>query len=1272
MNLKTTLALVVLVAAGVALVWSGGQLPDRVNPFRVSAPAQEQGTLEALEKLNASRLERIEVRRGDQVTRLERTKGGDWVMPGNWPTRTAEVRRLVALLTDLHSRFEPLLVTDEDLEDYGLKRPAVTVTVRAGDEDYKLEFGEEPGGNRIDRPTYLRVNGNPEVLRLAPGLIAALDKPADYYQQRRLFPAERAPKEEGGPEKVDRLTATSVTVESANNAPFTLRRTKDGWELASPQRDALDPRSRDAFLEAVPDVWAERFLPPDNSAIVSAWGWALGGPAGNPGAAATAVFLGVKQPLAERGLLEPERTLIVTPADGSPRTLYVGRPTLDPRQRDRSFARLKGFDRVFEIRTDKFKDIFVGLDLLRDNQLARFKPDDARTITITADGQTVELRNENEKPNSTERGPANWKIVRPVQASADAQLVGDLLNKLSGLSAQEKDVGEKTRLAAVGLLAAAPRTPGDLLPAALLGQGSVARAFGLEKPAATVVVTVEEKVKGEKTPKKRTHTIQLGRHDRTGKKLYAKADDWPRINEVDDSLADLVLGRKPVDYRGKRLFDFAADDLQRISVTRSQPAGKAGGGGRLKGLAGGLAGAAVAGTHHPGRLTLERVKGEWRLTAPVQVEADAERVRQLAERLGKLEVVQYVADKAGADELKKYGLVKPALRVELEFSDKKKPPRTLLIGNERRGQPGRYAKLENAPEIFALADDVCQDLERDALVYRPAELWKLKSNDPIVKLQIDKAGQAPYSLTLKDNDWQVSGPFTVTAPRDEINQLTAALASPRAKSYKAHSATNLKPFGLDKPEVKLTLTTKGGVSHGLLLGAPADGGRYAKLANGPAVFVAGADLVKAADHSALDFLDRRLLKFDAGAVTQLDRRSAGGDVLELAKKEDAWHLVKPSDQPADEQKVPDLLRKLGDLTASRIVAYPAKDLKKFGLEKPTAVLTMKLTADEKPRQHVVELGGLADQSAGDRYALVDHGKAVAVLPGAVVRSLLAGPLALRDHNLARFADADKMRLEYGSRKATFGKVEGSWKLVEPLTADADDPALDAFLNSLARLRADELVADKPTPAQLKEYGLLRPTARWRLSSGETEVLDLSVGAAEKGGKRRYAKLANKPVVFLLEPKLSESVLAEYRPRSVWKEPIDSAQVEAIRFGYPAGAFELRKVDDRWEVAGKPGAKVNAEAVNQTLAALRDPKMVRYAVDKGADLAVYGLKPAELVLEVTTPSGKRTLWVGGREGTSKRRYAHVPEAGRSDVFILSEEDATRLVRDLKAFTGGAGR
>jgi len=183
---------------------------------------------------------------------------------------------------------------------------------------------------------------------------------------------------------------------------------------------------------------------------------------------------------------------------------------------------------------------------------------------------------------------------------------------------------------------------------------------------------------------------------------------------------------------------------------------------------------------------------------------------------------------------------------------------------------------------------------------------------------------------------------------------------------------------------------------------------------------------------------------------------------------------------------------------------------------------------------------------------------------------------------------------------------------------------------------------------------------------------LLIGAFEAGqgpvlqNRRCYAKLTNKDLVFLLDPGLTARVLAEYRSRSIWG-PLDAAQVETLQYKSSGSFFTLEKSGATWHVAGQPMVTVRTEAVSETLDALARLKAERYVEDKDANLKIYGLEPPVLIVDILTPTGKRTLHIGRAEGDSKRHYARVPEANRSEVFIIAEADASRIVRDLAAFT-----
>jgi hypothetical protein len=1381
MNFRTTLILLILVAAGGVFFWLGPWIAPLPPPGPAAASTNDAGTLNVLQDdITPEKLTRIQLRHGDRDVILERSPSGEWTLPGKWPTRKAEVDELVHLVGGLRSRFAAYPLGDPpDLKRYGLDRSPLTITANVADKEFRLAFGEEPveeesrTSNRFSRPTYVRLDERPEAIRLTPGIIAALDRPADFYQQRRLFPSERVARDGDSQEKVERLTAQSVVIKGKDSG-YTLVRAGEDWELQEPVRDRADPDKLKTILTAVPDIWAEQFVV-------------------NP-----------KPDLAEYGLKEPEQTVRVTRPGGDTVTLLIGRqsqvktrtvmrpapnfgggPPMPPQREvlhdEYRFAKLQDNHQIFEVKADKPKDLFVAADTLRDAHLARFTSGDARQVELSQNGQEIVLVKEKDK----------WRLQKPLEAEAETSKVTELLDKLSGLQAREKDVLDK----------ADPK------------------AYGLDKPLATVKVTIEEGGKGQddaKPKKTKAFSFHLGKHDTEKSKLYVQVAGWERVNAVDDGVLKLVQ-RPALAYRDRRVLDFNTTDVAKIKVERNNQS-----------------------------LTLEQVKGSWRLTAPAQAEADSAKTGTLVGELSRLEAVEYVSEAAKPDELAQdYGLSQPALTAQISFTDANKPAQTLLIGKQRPDKQEYFAKLASAPGVFVVKKSVRDTLDQDSLALRPAEVWQIGQDD-IAEVRVRKEGPE-YRLKREGQTWKITGPFEATAMTDMARPMAEELSNLRCERYAAHVAKDLGTYGLDKPYLRVTVqeaekekpkiggeTTKDEGDKAaaknppkervLLIGKPTDKdakSRFAKLGDAEAVFVVGAKTVAALDHSALDWLDRKLLSLDStkvervrssgaeGTLTlqrekdewqvveapaapfpadsesigkllavcsnlqavrfaaydakidptaygldkpastltftvvapaendkttkptehtitlgkavdggagqrfarvdngpgvavlgpaavseltqgyldfvnrkvwQLDpktvtriERSRANELLVVDKDKAGWRLLKPIAARADDVTLDRLADDLSALRATRVAAYPAKDLKPFGLDTPQAVVTLRSAASEKDKgkEHTLKIGKVADEPSGDRFATAD-GSTVVVLPATLTRPLLASELQFRDHTLARLTDPDGVTLERGPRKAVFTKEDGIWRLTEPVQAEAEQADLEDLLKAVAPLRADELVTDKPT--DLKPFGLDKPEARWHFHTGGKEVLNLLIGRREKvkseaketDGARCYAKLAAGDVVCLLSPELTAKVLGEYRKRAVWPTPLDAVQTEKLSYGYASNSFVLEKAENDWHVAGKPEAKLKAEAVREALDALAGLKAARYIVDRGAELNLYGLEPPQLALEIQTRTGKRVLHVGRPEGESKRYYARVFEGSDSPVFVISEVDAGRIVRPLAAF------
>lgn len=1365
MNLKTTFLLVLLLAGGAGAFW--------YTNSRLAPATQKSATLNFLEKdLQPANLSRITLAKGKETRYTLERNGPEWSLPGKWPVRTQDVERLVQSLTNLRSRFAPVPVTAEtDLNVFGLGDDALTVKIKLGDKEHTLFLGEQPDKvNRFTRATFLRLDDQPEIVRLGPGIIAELDRPQEYLQQRRLFQPERVARDDEGKEKIEQVQAQEIRVQGPDGK-FTLVKQGDEWTITDPVQDRVDPDKLKSVLAGLPDFWADRFVsakdkkPGDMGLDKPEYAFTVT----RPGGAAVKLLIGKVSDTKERVIMRP----------GPPNQFGMPqKPIPQFIKEEYRYAKLEHNNQVFEIKTDKLQDVAVKLEDLRDPQVARFKAEDVRRLEIQQPKGMLVLVKDKEK----------WKFEKPVTFDAESQPITELLDKLSGLRTTDKDIRD----------AADPKS------------------VGLEKPHVVVKLGLVEGKGEDKDKKPRDLVYQFGTTEKEKGKLFVRVQGWPRVNAIADELLKLVE-RPALAYRNRKVLDVASGDLSKIEITRAaeqytlekkdgawhltKPAAAKADEGKADQLAGDLArlettefvadapkeedldklyGLAkpslraaihvsdakkpartlVVGKQRDGKdewfarldqgavfavkkdirelldreslayrplqlwqlaeddvqelriqkegkaYSLKRKDKSWTIAGPFEATAAASAVEPLTEEASRLRGEKFVAHAAKQPD--KFGLDKPYLTIEVvakpdKEKDKESKKHILRVGNvveeeekkkqdekkdkdATKAEKNRYAQVEGDSAVFVMGEKAVNALAKDALDLLDKELVNV-SAAAIHKAQAK--GSTAFTLEQKKDAWRVAGSPApeFTAEEEAVQSFLRPWSRLRAERIAAYgSKIDWKEFGLDQPALSVAITgaTEGAkqkekvsgkqpITHTLALGKETGKGeRFARLDQQQAVVVLDAATVADLTRSHLDFVDRRVLKYDLDTVTGIGRRMKDGD-LEVVKRGDQWRFAKP-DKLADEVAVGDVLEKTFRLRAQRIAAYPAKDLKPFGLEQPAAIVTLKLAdAAGKPGQHVIKVGDLAKEpgktNTGERYALIDQGEAVVVLAPELSKHLVAAPLHFADRNLTSFGSADQVTVERGPRKAVFAKPEATWRMIAPVKAEAEDAALDDFVKDLRRLRADEIVADK---GDLKQFGLDRPQAQWIISSSGKDVLTLLVGNAEPGkeepgkekdaGPRRYAKLGTSDTIFLLNAKHSARALDEYRSRKPWAA-LDAVQVEQVTYG-GAAPFTLKKNENLWTVAGKPEAKVNAKAVSDTLDALAGLKAERWAADEKGDLQLHGLQPPQATIDLQTSSGKRNLLIGRTEGASKRRYAAV--AGDTGIFVLSEDDAQRIARPLQAF------
>jgi Domain of unknown function (DUF4340) len=403
----------------------------------------------------------------------------------------------------------------------------------------------------------------------------------------------------------------------------------------------------------------------------------------------------------------------------------------------------------------------------------------------------------------------------------------------------------------------------------------------------------------------------------------------------------------------------------------------------------------------------------------------------------------------------------------------------------------------------------------------------------------------------------------------------------------------------------------------------------------------------------------------------LDRRLPKEEKLVFVRTEQGWRLEKP-DVRADGTAVDQLIDQVFRVSKEEKAVDLTSNLKQFGLEPPSAIITLKKGADTN---WTLNLG---DESAGGKEnALVyvassDAPKEVMAVRRAQIDYLFKPVNELRARDLLsegviNFPEAvTRVQLQAeNAQPVVLDKTDkGRWRFEKPPLGEADEggdfattpgreesrqTGVRGLLTEIAGLRVDadaDFVADDVT--DLAKYGLedrkpvwLRVDIKRKPSGfGADSDKDKAVESSLLVGKpvddkneKRYARLGGeRAVVALPVKKLLPIVEDATKPDTLRNRDLvhlDAAKTDAINIQNAEGLIELRRTGtpDTWRLYQGKTVVADADfgAVQDLMKDLNTKRQVKEFPDP-AKSADYGFDK---------PTAGVSLWVEGIQKDEKQ-------------------------------------
>jgi len=339
--------------------------------------------------------------------------------------------------------------------------------------------------------------------------------------------------------------------------------------------------------------------------------------------------------------------------------------------------------------------------------------------------------------------------------------------------------------------------------------------------------------------------------------------------------------------------------------------------------------------HFPDRtIELGRTDGDWRLTAPVDADADDAQVKGLLTSLTGAKVDRTLED-VGEDR-SPYGLATDAPRVDL--TDANGTTVSVTIGRTTPIGSKTYVAIDDGANVALTASNLRMAVDKQPADLRDKRLLDF-ADDAVTHVEIVRAEGAPTILDRTSQDAWTVAPGDHVADLTELRSYLSSLRATRAVAFIDEAPADLGRYGLDAPGLRVAVSTGDGTPPmTLLIGDAYTEGEstrlYAKRADRPNVVGLGEWSLRSLDKDVGTFRDKTLLRFDPDRVGRFEIRRRGDEPFGFERTDGDWTAIEDGAAAVEQTTVQRYLTDLADLKGASIIQEPVLEPLGFGLEDP--------------------------------------------------------------------------------------------------------------------------------------------------------------------------------------------------------------------------------------------------------------------------------------------------------------------------------------------------
>lgn len=427
--------------------------------------------------------------------------------------------------------------------------------------------------------------------------------------------------------------------------------------------------------------------------------------------------------------------------------------------------------------------------------------------------------------------------------------------------------------------------------------------------------------------KDRSLELLVGRKVAINDSVYARTSGHHNAPvRVIPNTVKIQLEKGLSDFRSRNVFDFPIETVTRIATRVANTA-----------------------TTPAQECEADFKDGKWMLQKPLIARASGSDVKDLLNKILALRVTNFVTDDPG--NLAQYGLTSPSATLSVTIGSDDEG--VLQIGSPVPGKQGQvYAQRLKSNAIVTLEQSTVNDVinalpnvrDRHVLPFDPGKASS-------ISFSIVGRNTVHADLHKQKGVWQVMGDSAGPADVGKVTDLLTRLQQLETTPVIKDSAPDLKPFGLDKPAGKITITTPGDKTPlTLTIGKSENKLTYVRNSIEPFIYTV-PDTSFDYFTNNISYRDKRAISLLPNKVRSLTVTVRGEPPLVLDRSAGGtWSAENAKDRMVDTSKADTQASLLCQLQAQTWLGAPKPE---YALDKP--VLTFEIQTDQ-PTATVLKIG----------------------------------------------------------------------------------------------------------------------------------------------------------------------------------------------------------------------------------------------------------------------------------------------------------------------------